>query len=708
MNEFVSSFRRLFVLPPVEALARVRGAVGRRLQAKRERFRDQHGSTYLSHTPEGQFVRIFSVQSEDIPEDLIQTLDLICTDHCAHRFDLLGAGPTVVRRTDKVDAGGLWLKRLVRPANTSESQRIWRLIGEGPFAHGEYAPIDWNMDFKSGYRWPEATHWRDIQIAPSPGVDIKVPWELSRLQHLPQLAIAAVLKASQGNGDAAHGYALEVRAQILDFIATTPPRCGVDWASPMETAIRLANMLAATDILQDADIEYDGPFLQVLKRSVFEHIHHVLANLEWSEDARGNHYLANILGVLVAGCCIRNNGEADAWLVFAAGQMGIETKRQFLRDGGNFEASTSYHRLSGEMALFGAGLICGAWQTRRQAFEDADAGALNVRPPIAFLPIESATPLDDEWHAALRKLSEFTYALQKPNGCVLQIGDNDSGRFFIFHPIMRSGGGRDHLVHIALLGQANAVLDRDDLTDDHAVLDTTILKHILSDGATCGADTPPFSGAISNVGEHQALHDMAAKIQGLAPGHWTETVFKVDSEIPSPLVAEGFPDFGLYVLKGPGTYLAVRCHSPNLGASMGHAHDDNLGLELVLEGQERVVDPGSAIYTADPTKRNLYRSAASHFVPRAEGKEAAREGEGLFSYFLTGQGECCYFGPHGFAGRIETDAWCVLRAVIVEAHCVRVLDGSVKQPLAAHKVFQTDHGVSLGYGEETKSPLCLL
>ena len=141
---------------------------------------------------------------------------------------------------------------------------------------------------------------------------------------------------------------------------------------------------------------------------------------------------------------------------------------------------------------------------------------------------------------------------------------------------------------------------------------------------------------------------------------------------------------------------------------MGHAHDDNLGLELILDGQQRVTDPGSAIYTADRDKRALYRSAVSHFVPRPKGVEITRTGASLFSYYLTGQGKCCYFGSDGFAGRIETETWCVMRAVVVEAHCVRIFDGSVKQPLAAHGAIQAEHGVSTGYGEETKSPLCLL
>ena len=54
----------------------------------------------------------------------------------------------------------------------------------------KYEPIDWQVDFKSGYRWSEKTYYKFIKYGHKLGVDIKVPWELSRMQYLIQLALA--------------------------------------------------------------------------------------------------------------------------------------------------------------------------------------------------------------------------------------------------------------------------------------------------------------------------------------------------------------------------------------------------------------------------------------------------------------------------------------------------------------------------------------
>ena len=77
-------------------------------------------------------------------DDLRERADEIC----AHRFDLLGSGPTEL----------------------------------GP-------EIDWHTDFKTGRRWP-LRHSSLLPVAYGDGSDIKVPWELSRCQHLPLLAAA--------------------------------------------------------------------------------------------------------------------------------------------------------------------------------------------------------------------------------------------------------------------------------------------------------------------------------------------------------------------------------------------------------------------------------------------------------------------------------------------------------------------------------------
>ena len=82
-----------------------------------------------------------------------------------HRFDILGSGWQEIRHglwcqglvghayppgpAVEADPAGQWLRGRINPANLAESQRIWRLIDP------PYAPIDWQLDIKSGYRWSE-------------------------------------------------------------------------------------------------------------------------------------------------------------------------------------------------------------------------------------------------------------------------------------------------------------------------------------------------------------------------------------------------------------------------------------------------------------------------------------------------------------------------------------------------------------------------
>lgn len=233
----------------------------------------------------------------------------LSTNYLAHRFDCLGSGWERAEYGKRcrgvegfryedgaepdVDKDGHWLEGRINRANVTKSQRIWHLIED------DYSPIDWQRDFKSGYRWSEDTWYLDVRYGHKPGVDIKVPWELARMQHLTELAWAYVLSSGGAEGFAApQCYLGEFRNQVLDFIATNPPRFGVNWRSAMEVAIRAANWVVAADLFRAHGASFDAQFETVLSHSLYEHGLHIEANLEWDPEVRGNHYLANVAGLL--------------------------------------------------------------------------------------------------------------------------------------------------------------------------------------------------------------------------------------------------------------------------------------------------------------------------------------------------------------------------------------------------------------------------
>ena len=243
-------------------------------------------------------------------------------DHC---FDLLGSGPVVVKRGMQCagvgdvlyiqfsttaperhsDGFGLNINR----SNRNTARHIWSLLDDA------YTPIDWQLDFKSGYRWCEDVWHGDIRFGHLRGVDVKVPWELARMQHLPTLAMAAhFFRLGLPGFRKTEVYVSEFRNQVLDFIASNPPGFGVNWACPMDIAIRVANWLVARDIFVASGVVFSEDFESIFTAGVKAHARHIVSNLEWAPQIRGNHYLADIAGLLLAAVYLPSSAEVDAFI----------------------------------------------------------------------------------------------------------------------------------------------------------------------------------------------------------------------------------------------------------------------------------------------------------------------------------------------------------------------------------------------------------
>lgn len=220
----------------------------------------------------------------------------------AHRFDLLGSGwvqngfisnaPGLEGyRYESIemtaDSEGKFLRQLLNGRNYKSSQKIWKLISP------QYKPIDWQKDYKSGYRWGADQWYRPQENAKKPGGDIKVPWELARLQHLPRLA-AIALKLPERREE----IFTEFCDQLLDFIAQNPPRMGVNYMCTMDVGIRTANIALAYTLFQNMGMPFPEPLELVITNFMFQQCNHIRRNLEWSDILTSNHYFANIAGLL--------------------------------------------------------------------------------------------------------------------------------------------------------------------------------------------------------------------------------------------------------------------------------------------------------------------------------------------------------------------------------------------------------------------------
>lgn len=698
------------VLP--NRLVRQVGAVSRLTRQRRVSWVDQRRPTYLPGQSGPRYLDHRIILPSGGPIDSQgESITRAAGNYIEHKFDLLGSGWVDVCHGMTCrgleghrypsgpfvdpDPEGRWLAGRVTAANLPECRRVWALVDL------DYRPIDWQLDFKSGWRWSERTWFGDIGYGHQPGADVKVPWELARMQHLPQLAVAAILAGRSGTqGDFAARCAREFRNEVLDFIATNPPRFGVNWCMTMEVAIRAVNWLVAHDLFLAAGFGFDDPFEAVFRRSVLEHGLHIGANMEWSDRLRGNHYLADVVGLLFVAAYLPRGPAVDAWLAVAVHELVGAIGEQFNEDGSTFEASTSYHRLSAEMVAFGVALVLGLGDDRIRALEDYDHRRWRGRPPLRPGPMPlrvlsdgRRSPLPPWIGSRLAGMAAFTAAATKPDGHVVQVGDNDSGRFLKFQPTFRPMRVLDARAELASLnGYTDLADDATYWLEDH--LDHRHLFHALNALLEGTGDTwPGFDAAmISALADRTALREEGPALEPVSDGvigdagalSIVQAILDslpdpqrvvVRIELPDSSALDGFtraasPDFGLFVFRSPRVYLAVRCGPVGQNGVGGHAHNDQLSIELQVDGLDWIRDPGAYLYTPLPELRNAYRSAHAHFGPRVSGPEPAalERGRGLFQLGPGSHATCVYWGPEGFAGRlVRADRhWVLCRLTLSE------------------------------------------
>lgn len=654
MGDYINKIR---TLPLDEVLRRGFRMIERRALGKLNKWCGRFRSTYSMRTD----LRVgLPLDRSDFSftENQVQTFTL-AQQYLAHKFDLLGSGWCSVyygmsalgvegnvypaREPVAVDHEGTWLAGEISSVNLDYAKKVWALVDK------DYAPIPWQMDFKSGYTWSAKTWYMEIAYGHLPGVDVKVPWELARMQHLPMLARAFHI-AEMSDRDV---YMREFRNEVLDFIATNPPQFGVNWRCTMDVGIRVANWLVVYDLFKTFGASFDDDFERVLAASVYDHGRHIIRNLEYSPHLRSNHYLSDIAGLLFVALHLPASDETDAWLAFALQELVSEMVHEFHEDGSNFEGSTSYHRLSTELMLYGALFAVQMDHVRRERLRSYHTSRHRVQPPLKPLVEQSFDPGRAEVFPAwfwerLAKALRFTSELLHEDGTIPQIGDNDSGRFLKLNPVYD------------VLSEQEAVTKYMNLKcfpvqENILYYDENILNHEHLDKAyqiLCGLDdsSVDFEAAIFRVlakkiptvhlADHLLPVDDSVRVQDVIDTlpitglSMQEYHFPKPKESVSDLCCYPYDGTGLYIFKSPHLYMTVRCGEVGQNGNGGHAHNDQLSITLQMDGKDIIADPGTYLYTPLPERRNEFRSTAVHFTVQKEGKEQNPwypGREGLFS-----------------------------------------------------------------------------
>lgn len=733
-------------LPPKVFMAKVTHRLKSDAMAACSRQRDRWRSTYEllpQHLVGAVLAQRCSPVASMLDTQQIDAIRAIASHYLEHRFDLLGSGWVQVRhgmvcagleghryppaQAVLADLPGRWLDNRINPSNLKRAQSIWALVTPG------YVPIDWHVDFKSGYRWDEKTWYQDVQFGQLPGVDVKVPWELARMQHLPQLAHAYALASNGTVGFAPPGdYAREFRDQVLDFVSGNPPRYGVNWACTMDVGIRVANWLMAHDLFIASGARFDDEFEQVLLQSVYQHGQHIINNLEWHAELRNNHYLGDIVGLLFVAAYLPCSSEIDAWLAFAVQELIVEVKDQFYDDGGNFEASTSYHRLSAELVVYATALTVGLPEDKRARLGTYDHTLVHCTPGLLPAPKESFpipgsnlhSPFPVWYWARLEKMAEFTFDIARPDGRSPQFGDNDSGRLFKLAPnyiFLTTAAAQQryrnlsgfcalaeqemypmevHLDHRHLVAAISGLCPRADfrvftsefMCETAAIECLAMRVHVQS--MTCTRPTPKIGDiapCISVSEENRQTYVFPAMRGETVPG------------LTSGLQCRAYPDFGLFVYTSERLYLAIRCGPIGLKGLGAHAHNDPLAIELWIDGRALIIDPGTYLYTPLPQRRNDFRSVRAHFAPYIEGREPGNLGLGIFALGDEARATCLTLGEDFLVGAYQFAHAKVFRRVQIDDAAVTVTDWASDTRLRLHRLDIKAHAwnsmpYSDGYG----------
>ncbi|MGE0560913.1 MAG: alginate lyase family protein [Flavobacteriales bacterium] len=559
--------------------------------------------------------------------------DYLIDMYSNHRFDLLGSGwiknsyyskaPGIEGikfenplENLKVDGSGEWLAEIVISSHLDYSKYIWKKIQS---ENDKYQPIDWQKDYKSGFRFNSKTSYLDqFKLVQTDGIDLKMPWELGRLQHLPQLAIFYKNNPNQTE------IIKEFKCQLLDFIMTNPIGMGVNWSCTMDVGIRAANMCLAYDWFKQLDFNkiLDQEFEQIVINYIYLHGIHTFNNFEYKEGLTSNHYLGNIAGLTYVSTYLKGSDQLDFWLGYAIQELKNELPKQFLNDGSNFEGSTAYHRLSGEMFVYCFTVIHGISEERFKSISSIPSKKYFTKAAYTQKPLTSNSLISQEIIDTFYKMAQFSLAYRKPNGDISQVGDNDSGRFFKFTPC-----GKFISVQQAFETYSN-YMATDDYVED-VFWNENNINHDSFIAAVNGYfnDTSMLKFSEKNIIEFQFVNNLVkismkpiGKMNAVNRATYNLKNFQFKKSITKEIRIDTktlnlncFTNFGFISILNDQFYFSISFGANhNSHHSWGHQHNDKLAIELQYNGEDIFIDPGTYIYTPLPDKRNLFRSTFAH------------------------------------------------------------------------------------------------
>lgn len=268
---------------------------------------------------------------------------------------------------------------------------IYDLFGSGKV---NLVSNKWCQDFKTRYIWKSGkAYFRYKIINYETESDVKFAWDMSRCHHF--LILGQAYKQIKNKK-----YAEKIKDDILDFTKENPFMHSINWTCAMDVAIRAANWIHALALIKESGVLEDKLFVRAVEVSLNEHRFFIEKNLEKGKPYSGNHYIADLAGLLHIYLIFDIRGAK--WKKFLT-EFQDEIRQQVLPSGFHYEKSTSYHKLVFEMVLY-----------------------------TYLILNENGVQFDGDVVEKIKSMANFMNNIIQPDGNIPFIGDNDNGCFLPF------------------------------------------------------------------------------------------------------------------------------------------------------------------------------------------------------------------------------------------------------------------------------------
>lgn len=431
----------------------------------------------------------------------------------------------------------------------------------------KYIPINWNRDFKTGKEWPSGKIFFDKVYYPEKGSDVKIPWELSRFVHIGNLI--------HGNYEDA---AIEFMLQTTDWIVSNPKFTGINWSSELIVSIRVINFIWGIAFFYDELIKHPIVLHKILV-SIYDHRLYLEKNMAYYPESTDDHYLGNIVALTYISMFMPNLPKSDEWLVFSFQQLCSEMERQVLNDGVSYMMSSGYHRFVTELFASATAYLERIPNERFarilkiKSFSIKPDPYLMIKNGLKFRFNDKRINLFPNWYYdKLFLMGNVINALTKPNGKIVQFGDNDSARS---HKLF-SDSEDESINHKSTLFLISS-LCQFEIPQENTINNFPFIEsQIISSGLNLKATK-----------KSQSFYDFKDKVLLF---HQAQ--------------------FGVF--SNEVYYIFMSCSPNGYKGLGGHGHNDKCSFELNLRGHDFFVDAGCPYYTSDVVMRNAYRSVKAH------------------------------------------------------------------------------------------------